>query len=136
MQVPSRVHQQEMTSEQQPSSPQPQDQRVSFQLPPDTTPISSPLSSPLATTFPTATALAAAAAVGDEPNDPSYDSDNEPSPRDCIDCDGVTNETLLEGQIVKSGYLMKKGERIKVNGTLLLLFPFLSSFSPTQTGWL
>ncbi|KAF9356414.1 hypothetical protein BGX34_009939 [Mortierella sp. NVP85] len=107
-----------MTSEQQPSSPQPQDQRVSFQLPPDTTPTSSPLSSPLGTTFPAATALAAAAAVtsaaADEPNDPSYDSDNEPSPRDCIDCEGVTNETLLEGQIVKSGYLMKKGERIKI----------------------
>jgi hypothetical protein len=39
-----------------------------------------------------------------------YDSDMEPE----LDL-GVSRETLHEGQVLKAGYLHKKGERIKVN---------------------
>lgn len=39
-----------------------------------------------------------------------YDSDLEPE----VDL-GVSRETLHEGQVLKAGYLHKKGERIKVN---------------------
>ncbi|KAG0221026.1 hypothetical protein B0O80DRAFT_457039 [Mortierella sp. GBAus27b] len=107
MQVLSRVNQQEIINDehqQQQQQQQQHDPRVSFQLPPDA-------SSPLGTTFPTTPTTPG---VLDEPIDPYYDSDNEATPLDEFHCNGITKETLLEGQTIKSGYLMKKGERLKI----------------------
>lgn len=49
--------------------------------------------------------------TNDEVDDPCYDSDAE------TPCEwaGVTKGTLQDGQIIKAGYLMKKGERLKVH---------------------
>ncbi|KAF9287550.1 hypothetical protein BGZ68_001647 [Mortierella alpina] len=48
--------------------------------------------------------------TNDEVDDPCYDSDAE------TPCEwaGVTKGTLQDGQIIKAGYLMKKGERLKI----------------------
>lgn len=51
-----------------------------------------------------------------EPYDPYYDSDAEAAPYGWGSAAGagVSKDTLQEGQVIKAGYLMKKGERIKV----------------------
>ncbi|KAF8950464.1 hypothetical protein BGZ46_004524, partial [Entomortierella lignicola] len=48
----------------------------------------------------------------DEPNDPCYDSDTEAP----LDWNAVAKNSLHyhHGQVIKSGYLMKKGERLKI----------------------
>ncbi|KAF9141825.1 hypothetical protein BG015_001158 [Linnemannia schmuckeri] len=47
-----------------------------------------------------------------EPYDPYYDSDAEAAPFGWGA--GVSKDALQEGQVIKAGYLMKKGERIKI----------------------
>ncbi|KAF9134808.1 hypothetical protein BGW39_005718 [Mortierella sp. 14UC] len=64
---------------------------------------------------PTASASGAAA----EPYDPYYDSDAEAAPYGWAGTGaglgaGVSKDTLQEGQVIKAGYLLKKGERIKI----------------------
>ncbi|KAF9899513.1 hypothetical protein EC991_008782 [Linnemannia zychae] len=64
---------------------------------------------------PTASASGAAA----EPYDPYYDSDAEAAPFGWAGTGaglgaGASKDTLQEGQVIKAGYLMKKGERIKI----------------------
>ncbi|KAF9338711.1 hypothetical protein BGZ91_008122 [Linnemannia elongata] len=51
-----------------------------------------------------------------EPYDPYYDSDAEAAPYGwgSVAGAGVSKDTLQEGQVIKAGYLMKKGERIKI----------------------
>lgn len=64
-------------------------------------------------------------ASSSEPYDPYYDSDAEAAPFGWGSTAGagVSKDTLQEGQVIKAGYLMKKGERIKVNlGNFVLTF--------------
>ncbi|KAG9062201.1 hypothetical protein KI688_006533 [Linnemannia hyalina] len=51
-----------------------------------------------------------------EQYDPYYDSDAEAAPFGWGSAAGagVSKDTLQEGQVIKAGYLMKKGERIKI----------------------
>ncbi|KAF8930125.1 hypothetical protein BGZ47_000736 [Haplosporangium gracile] len=51
-----------------------------------------------------------------EPYDPYYDSDAEAAPFGWGSGAGAgaSKDTLQEGQVIKAGYLMKKGERIKI----------------------
>ncbi|KAF9123579.1 hypothetical protein BGX30_001398 [Mortierella sp. GBA39] len=51
-----------------------------------------------------------------EQYDPYYDSDAEAAPFGwgSVAGAGVSKDTLQEGQVIKAGYLMKKGERIKI----------------------
>ncbi|KAG0293230.1 hypothetical protein BGZ97_005386, partial [Linnemannia gamsii] len=55
-------------------------------------------------------------ASSSEPYDPYYDSDAEAAPFGWGSTAGagVSKDTLQEGQVIKAGYLMKKGERIKI----------------------
>ncbi|KAF9088524.1 hypothetical protein BGX23_007288 [Mortierella sp. AD031] len=46
--------------------------------------------------------------------DPYYDSDAEAAPFGAWAAAGASKDTLQEGQVIKAGYLMKKGERIKI----------------------
>ncbi|KAG0368726.1 hypothetical protein BGZ54_001265, partial [Gamsiella multidivaricata] len=75
---------------------QQQDNRVTFQIPPGSPSISTPPQPQQTTAF----------AVVEEPVD---DSDTETP----IGWNGVTREPIQEGQVLKAGYLMKKGERLK-----------------------
>ncbi|KAF9930940.1 hypothetical protein FBU30_011049 [Linnemannia zychae] len=56
----------------------------------------------------------AATAVFTETYDPFYDSDAEAAPFRWGSGAGLSKDTLQEGQVIKAGYLMKKGERIKI----------------------
>ncbi|KAF9358428.1 hypothetical protein BGX26_001773 [Mortierella sp. AD094] len=57
-----------------------------------------------------ATTTGASCEIGDDPYDMCYDSDTEAP----LGWKGTTKDTLQEGQIIKAGYLMKKGERLKI----------------------
>ena len=59
----------------------------------------------------TTTTTAVIPQTNDEVDDPCYDSDAE------TPCEwaSVSRATLQDGQIIKAGYLMKKGERLKVH---------------------
>ncbi|KAF9106435.1 hypothetical protein BGX27_009175 [Mortierella sp. AM989] len=71
---------------------------------------SASLNSPNSPTVITTTTVGSPHETGDEPYDQCYDSDIE----EPLGWSGATKDTLQEGQIIKAGYLMKKGERLKI----------------------
>ncbi|KAK3810396.1 MAG: hypothetical protein J3R72DRAFT_463889 [Linnemannia gamsii] len=77
--------------------------------------IDTPVFSSRQISFQDTTASASGATA--EPYDPYYDSDAEAAPFGWAGTGlgaGVSKDTLQEGQVIKAGYLMKKGERIKI----------------------
>ncbi|KAI1315963.1 hypothetical protein EDD11_010602 [Mortierella claussenii] len=91
--------------------------RVAFQTP--SQPCPPPSAGTVAVSQParglTTTATAAPVAITTTiPSDELYDHCDDSDTEAPLGWTGVTKETIQEGQVIKAGYLMKKGERLKI----------------------